>query len=182
MFKASRSSIDRQIVLRTADLSDSRLLWLWTNDAKTRSASLYTEPISWLQHLRWFRAALGETRQRIFVAHLPGLAGEFVGVVRCEVHGQDPIGEVSLNLAPTMRGFGWGHSILSASCSRFLRELPIERLRAQIKSNNGASAGVFRGAGFAPQQKHTPMSSPAVEVWIFDPHVHRRPNLAIYSD
>jgi hypothetical protein len=92
-----------EIRLRSTNLADGEMLWLWRNDPLTRAQSRTSEPISWKDHIKWLSTTLDRSEGRFFVAERNGIP---LGTVRF-----DPLQagghEVNIAIAP-VRG---------ASCS-----------------------------------------------------------------
>jgi RimJ/RimL family protein N-acetyltransferase len=127
---------------RQASLSDARTMFEWRNDPVTRSNSRSSEPVAWAEHERWLVDALNSEKCYLLVIDRDGTS---VGTVRWDhLDGDD--WEVSITVAPSVRGRGWAIAILRAG----ERALPAAgaRLIATIHADNEASRRLFERAGY----------------------------------
>lgn len=132
------------VSLRPATSGDMEWIWRLVNDPTVRTVSVSSDQIPWATHEAWFSARL-RGQQPMLIAEVGSLK---VGYVRFD---STPDGvEVSIALDLAHRG-GLGGRVLRAACewwdSRH-RDMP---LRARIKTDNEASRGAFRRAGFVEQ-------------------------------
>jgi L-amino acid N-acyltransferase YncA len=139
-----RALTDAQLRLRRAAPEDSRTVWLWRNDYRTRSSSQTKEPIPWLDHARWWREAFQSADRHLMIAEL---AGQPVAFVRFDRVGESDF-EVSINLAPSARGSGLGAQTLADACGAFRKEHGPVKLLATIHRDNAASRNIFGKLGF----------------------------------
>jgi UDP-2,4-diacetamido-2,4,6-trideoxy-beta-L-altropyranose hydrolase len=131
--------------LRRAGMEDAESLWRWANDPVTRQASYKIDPIPWEAHQAWLQRLLSSpVSDVVFIATDP--ANEGVGTVRFRKTGQE--GEISLSLAPPMRGKGLGSKLIRLAAFRVLDEGFCREVRGWVKVSNAASVGAFRRAGF----------------------------------
>ena len=139
-----RSPPSREVALRRAQDEDIRDVWVWRNDFTTRCQSQSSAPVLWPDHEAWWRITLEATDAHLLVAEL---AGAPVAALRFDRVG-DAEFEVSINLAPKVRGSGLGGEILAKACSDF-RDLkgPVT-LIATIHRKNPASRSIFERLGF----------------------------------
>lgn len=125
--------------VRPAVADDAEMLFTWKNEPAARASSINRAPVSWRDHLAWFRAGLAGDRRRIFIAEWDGAPA---GAVRFDVANEGAV--VSLVLAPELRGRGLAADILAAGIAAF----PAARLEASIRADNLASRKVFARNGF----------------------------------
>ena len=125
------------ISLRAATADDAELLWLWRNDPLTRFQSRNSAPIAWSDHARWFTGSLSSSATRVLIAERNGIPA---GVVRFDQHGADC--EVSITVAPGLRGSGIGRHMLRAACEQ------TTNLFAVVRDDNQASRRLFESCGF----------------------------------
>jgi spore coat polysaccharide biosynthesis predicted glycosyltransferase SpsG/RimJ/RimL family protein N-acetyltransferase len=134
--------------LRPAGEEDSRLLWEWANDARTRSSAFDPRPIPWDEHERWFAARREDPTGAIYMA---SVGGEALGQVRFDII--DGRAEVDVTVAPRWQGRGWGGPLIAAGARRFTgaHAAPVV---AKVKPDNGASRRAFLQADFdeGPQE------------------------------
>ncbi len=116
------------IELHHARDQDKSLVWIWGNDSETRRQSFNQEPISWAEHCLWWE----NHKQFVQIGWTP------VGVVRVEPNMND--NEISINVAPSLRGRGFGTEMIRAASRDWMR--------AEIKETNEASLRAFTAAGY----------------------------------
>lgn len=132
------------LVARTATIDDVDLLLEWRNDPLVRSVSRSQAPIERSEYKRWLKDRLNSSASFPLIVTFPG--GEPVGHVRFDIEMDDA--EVSIFLAPSMRGQGLGTSALSVAQEAFRSINPHVKLRAFVKRDNAASHQLFRLAGY----------------------------------
>lgn len=137
--------LQESLRLRPACADDSRLLWVWANDPLDRAASFSTEPIAWEIHEAWLARKLGDPSVRLFMVldggHTP------IGQIRFELTGPETA-EVSIGLAPTNRGKGYGARAIDLGVREIMNSAKVEYVVAFIKPENQESRRVFEKAGF----------------------------------
>jgi len=130
-----------EYTLRKAKPEDCDELLRWRNDAESRGASFNQSIIRPEAHAQWFSAILVDKRRRIMIAIGP--QGERAGMVRFDMLNGNYI-ELSINLAPEMRGRGLGVEIIKLACQK----MPGTNFIARTKEVNPASLKTFSKAGF----------------------------------
>ena len=130
---------------RRATESDARLLLDWRNDAATREASRSTDLVSWRDHQAWLRATLLRSDRILLVMEAP----EPVGAVRWDRLDRESW-ELSITLAPNVRGRGLARLVLAAGEAALAAEAP-RRLVAVVRERNGVAQGLFRSAGYTQE-------------------------------
>ena len=133
------------ISVRPAVPADARDLFEWRNDSATRSASLDREAVRWEDHLSWFERSLASASRRIFLAEDDGVA---IGMVRFDNDDATGTIEVSINLAPAVRGTGRSGAVLAAGIAALTATRPQAVLTARIRDDNLPSIRLFAAAGF----------------------------------
>jgi UDP-2,4-diacetamido-2,4,6-trideoxy-beta-L-altropyranose hydrolase len=136
---------DANMRLRPVRSADAKLLWLWANDPSVRRASFTERPISWEEHLQWFARKRRESGCLLYI----GVDAQDapLGQVRIDGHAEGEA-EIHISVAGERRGQGWGGRLLRAAVERAGRELPVRRVHAYIKPENGNSLRAFTEAGF----------------------------------
>jgi UDP-2,4-diacetamido-2,4,6-trideoxy-beta-L-altropyranose hydrolase len=132
------------VTLRQATPSDSYLIWQLANDPAVRGVSRNSRPISWEEHLLWYRAQLGHSLPFWVVE---GAGGEVYGYVRFAEGAENRV-VVSIALMAEERGKGIGTEALRQACHRFWERFPIAQLEASILDSNMVSQGMFRKESF----------------------------------
>lgn len=149
--------LGRSLALRLACADDSKNVFEWRNDERTRKYSGDGDFISLEQHERWFTAMLIDSARKMLIAEEGGVR---VGVVRYDIAGDKA--EVSIYLVPGNSGRGLGESILVAGEAWLSRACPdVRELRAVVRRENAASLRIFESAGFEP---HSTVFSKRVSV------------------
>jgi UDP-2,4-diacetamido-2,4,6-trideoxy-beta-L-altropyranose hydrolase len=132
------------VTLRPADEHDVRAFWEWRNDKAARAASFTPEPLPFEHHERWFRGRLADPDTLLYVILDP--EGASVGYVRFSLEGRDA--EISIALAPTTRGLGYGTAAIRRGCELVFATGRVSRVVARVKADNEASRRAFGRAGF----------------------------------
>lgn len=132
------------ICLRLVSHLDIELLWEWANDPDTRQNSFDSAKIPWEEHSAWCQKKLSDADCRLWIASNGGSAP--VGCVRFDC--KESEATISLTVAPSARGKGYGTKIIQQACDRLFADSPLHLIHAYIKPNNLASVKVFEAAGF----------------------------------
>ena len=97
-----------EIALRPVRAEDCRLIWEWANDPVARAMSFSTENIPWEKHVVWFESKRTDPSVHFYIAvdknNVP------VGQIRFQINRQAAV--VSVSLAPSQRGRGYGNEII----------------------------------------------------------------------
>jgi UDP-2,4-diacetamido-2,4,6-trideoxy-beta-L-altropyranose hydrolase len=142
--------------LRPVREDDCRLLWEWTNDPAVRAASFSSDEIAWEEHAAWFRKRTSDPRCLMFIA----VDGETpVGQIRYDIDGETAV--VSISVAPSGRGRGYGTGIIRAGSEELFAATHVSRIVAWVKPDNAASVQSFRKAGYAAAETTTVRGLPA---------------------
>ncbi len=131
---------------RTAEMKDCEDIYSWRIDDVSREASLNNSKFSLDVHRSWFSNALNDKNRYLYIYE--DKTGNKVGMVRFDIK-SEASAEVSINVAPEMRGKGFGVEMLSDSVSGFIREKRVKIVIARIKEKNSVSMKTFKKAGFA---------------------------------
>jgi spore coat polysaccharide biosynthesis predicted glycosyltransferase SpsG/RimJ/RimL family protein N-acetyltransferase len=137
--------------LRHIEADDCRLLWEWANDPTVRAAAFSTAAIGWDEHRSWISASLADPSRHMYLALDPG--GVPMGQVRFDEHGMEAI--VSVSIAATHRGKGWGAALIDAGVRRLFRDSAVDFVRARIKPENVGSLRAFDAAAFCAEDMQT---------------------------
>lgn len=135
------------LTLRPASADDARLLWEWANDPETRRVSFSTESIPWESHLEWLGRKLDDPCVRFYIALDSRNAP--VAQVRFDVENDRAV--VSVSVAPTERGKGYGVDALQRAAAELWRSTSARTVDAYIKHGNTASLRAFEAAGYQRQ-------------------------------
>jgi UDP-2,4-diacetamido-2,4,6-trideoxy-beta-L-altropyranose hydrolase len=141
----------RPLVLRRAVADDCERLWKWKNEPAVRAISFTTDEVPWEAHVKWFEARLVDPGCLFYVAE--NLEGEAVGQVRYDVNGRDAT--ISITVAPTARGMGYGTRLIRQASATAVKEAGIARVHAYVKPGNEVSVGAFLKAGYKEAEPET---------------------------
>ncbi len=144
--------------IRLAEARDYRMLWEWANDPVVRAASFSEEPIPWESHQQWFEQQLASAAARIYIVE--NKAAEPVGQVRYQIEARRA--KLSINLAPKLRGQGFGSKVLLLGIEELFNTAPVETIDAYVKPANERSLELFRSAGFEENSGSEVRGQPAV--------------------
>lgn len=142
--------------LRPATPEDAARLYAWRMDPGTRANSLAPAAITPAEHRHWLTKNLANPTRRLYIAEGPeGPVGtgrlDLTASVRAGEWALEaaPVAEVSVTVAPEVRGQGWGTRLVAALVEA-ARGLGRHRLEARIKADNTPSLLVFLRNGFQP--------------------------------
>lgn len=132
------------ILLRPARRSDSADLLAWRNDPVTRQNSRNTGAIEPAGHAAWLERAVTDANRRLWIAER---GGESLGTVSASLGGDGAV-ELSLTVAPAMRGRGAGTAMIRAALVEVAAAWPGAAVRATVRAENAASRRLFERCGF----------------------------------
>ncbi|MEQ8816111.1 MAG: GNAT family N-acetyltransferase [Thalassobaculum sp.] len=132
------------LTLRLAEACDADDLLAWRNDPVTRTNSRNTAEISRESHDAWLLRALADANRRIWIAER---GVERLGTVSAVRNAGGPV-ELSITVAPAMRGRGVGAVMLHAALAETARIWPGDAITAMIRPSNGPSLRLFERCGF----------------------------------
>lgn len=138
--------------LITADLSHSRNIWKWRNDPITRYYSKNKEVISWEDHKSWYRNSLTQSECYLYIGiKVSSYTKYSIGIVRFNISSSNPKEcKVSINIAPHVRGKGYGRLLLEEGTIKFSKETKKSiRVIAEVRRDNVASTRLFQSAGYS---------------------------------
>lgn len=125
----------------------SRKIWTWRNDPLSSEMSKMQNKISFEDHSFWFKNILLDETKKIYVGEELNVP---LGVIRFEQSINDSKAyNISINVAPVIRGKGFGKRFLNKSIEIFKKEENKCRyLFAYIKKKNISSQKLFESCGF----------------------------------
>jgi spore coat polysaccharide biosynthesis predicted glycosyltransferase SpsG/predicted acetyltransferase len=138
-----------RIKFRRATQEDCRLLWNWANDPATRAASFRSAKISWDDHREWFTKNLANENSFLLMAEESGTP---IGTIRVQKK-KVSIGEISITMAPEVRGSGLATYLIRRCESKAATALSLSEIDALIKPENIASRRAFENAGYVASEK-----------------------------
>lgn len=128
-----------KVTLRKAGTHDCEQIWRWNFAPDVRALSKRSEVVSLADHTRWFHRRLADGSEPTWVIETP--AGP-VGVIRLDGVGGG-LTRISIALAASARGKGFGRRAITAACHRWGQPL-----FAEILADNLASRACFEACGF----------------------------------
>jgi len=130
--------------LRQVCEDDCRLLWDWANDPQVREISFSSGPVSWEEHVRWFKSKINDPNCTVYI--VTGEEGIPIGQVRYDTSGDEAV--ISLNLDRGFRGKGYGSKAIRLACQELFERSRVSLIHAYVKQGNDTSVRVFVKAGF----------------------------------
>lgn len=140
-----------EVTLREATPEDVDLVYRWANDPTVRANAFSTDPISYDNHVAWYRGRLNNPDCHIYI----GMTKENkpVGIIRVEKQREEPtLGMISYSVDAGERGKGIGTRLLILIQDK-LRDAKLNTLAGQVKPENSASRKAFERAGFAESNR-----------------------------
>ena len=134
-----RMTVGGDVSLRPVEPDDCALMYEWQCDAETRRFARDPSVPTWEQHCAWFKANPGCVMWVILFRDKPA------GVLRFDRRAeQGDAYEISINIAPDMRGKGVAKQALDLGRAA----LPDSLFIACVLEGNNASHALFRTAGY----------------------------------
>ena len=134
------------LTARPATLVDAAWLRRLRNDPGTVAASVVAQPVTEAEHARWVAMTLNNPDHALMVVEEAGVA---VATYRLDEIGSAAI-EVSLTVAPEVRGRGLATLVIRLAAEHAMREGP-DAVLAVIRADNMRSLRAFVRAGFGNQ-------------------------------
>jgi RimJ/RimL family protein N-acetyltransferase len=136
------SKINKNIYLlrRAVTNHDALLLFDWANDNTVRANSFNEEPISIIDHFKWFNNKINNKDTVIYI--LTDIYKSNIGQIR--VDKVDDFFEIDYSISHFYRGRGFGNKIVQL----LLAEFGNVNYLAKVKTENIASKKVFINNGF----------------------------------
>ena len=153
------------VAVRPAVAGDADLLLGWRNDPGVRGWSRSSEPIDRESHAAWLRRSLTDADRHILIVSAVA-DGVAVGTTRYDVRSADGSRtrwEISIAVAPEMRGRGFGDATLRASDAWLLATEPAAaEIVAWIRPANAGSRRLFERNGYGA----TPSEEPDLDCYV----------------
>jgi RimJ/RimL family protein N-acetyltransferase len=141
--------------LRPATSADSATLLQWRNDARTREWARTTLASAQSEHEDWLTRLLADPSRLLFVLQRER---QDVASVRLDLSdvsddsGDARQAEISITVAPEVRGQGVGSQALAATAAYAADSLPrVRHILAVVNRGNEASVRLFTKAGYHPR-------------------------------
>lgn len=136
--------------VRRVVAGDCEAAYACASDPTTRRMSFHTEPISWDEHVAWFRTRSGDRANPYYA--VVGDDGAPVAFARFD-RAANGDAVVSFVVMPDRRGQGLAAPALALATQAAASEAHLALVRADVKTENTASLRAFRRAGY---DHHTP--------------------------
>ncbi|MDA8709378.1 GNAT family N-acetyltransferase [Gammaproteobacteria bacterium] len=137
------------ITVRKATKNDSKKIFEWRNDPVSMAMSLTSKIIDWKGHKEWYNLAIKDKNILIAICQSKSVSFEDVGMVRFDFNSINKDATISINLNPKARGNSLGQYCLKAAINYLQKSHhSLNRIMADIKSENIASIRTFEKAGF----------------------------------
>jgi ribosomal protein S18 acetylase RimI-like enzyme len=135
------------ISLRTANQRDSQALLAWRNDAETIQNSISKKAVDSASHDVWFTKILSNSACLLFIGEVQG---NRIGMVRFDLSsnqkGTGLRGLVNINIAPQVRGQGYGKALLATTIQKL--DARVSSLEAVVLASNWQSQNLFKSLKF----------------------------------
>ena len=135
---------NKELYLRPAVPSDMDMLFELANDETVRKNAFHMAPISYGEHMEWFRKMMEDDSQLQFILMS---ANQPIGQIRLTV--DNGIAEIGYSIIQGKRGMGYGKKLICLVKELVYKEYPyIYKLTARVKTKNAASIRCVEENGF----------------------------------
>src|SRR4030067_1625539 len=140
----TRKYIEKDLVLRKADMQDMYTVYELANEPGVRQNSFNEETIELAGHKKWFTDRVRDEKCLFLVAEV---FGDLIGQIRFDISRGEAVGSISM--LSGYRGLGLGRAVMQRALDLFrLRYPDVQRIKAYIKKGNISSVNYFKGAGY----------------------------------
>lgn len=133
--------------LRPSIESDLEIMFDWANESAVRENSKSQNPITWEEHLVWFRRVHLQKTSRLFLLELDGLP---IGQIRFDK--RDGVVVLNYSIDRLFRSRGLGRILVEQGLAS-IRGDQEPSVLAVVRRENLASCRIFEGLGFVPSQE-----------------------------
>ncbi|MBI2722904.1 MAG: GNAT family N-acetyltransferase [Bacteroidetes bacterium] len=137
-----------RLTITEAILSDVDLYYNWANDPNVRKFSFQQNPISYDNHVDWFKSKINDPSFKFYL--FENKKKQKIGQVRINKNSDETI--VGISIASEYRGLGYGAKMLVLACTTYFALHPTNQITAYIKADNIASINIFKKAGFSHEE------------------------------
>lgn len=134
----------QEVTVREANDTDAKLYFEWANDTVVRQMAFHTEPITWENHLAWFKRKVIADNSLLLVCYQKD---EPVGQVRFDLSNNGKA-EIDISIANVHRGKGLGKAMLNAAIDYAHNMRGINSFVSEVKNENHPSHRMFLATGF----------------------------------
>ena len=130
--------------LRKATISDTKLLFDWTNEVEVRATAVIKKKIEWDEHINWLTNKLQSNQSHIYI--LTDDKNENIGVIRFDKDNEAFV--INYSIDNLHRGKGMGYLILQLGIKKILENEFKCKFVASVQTTNTASNKIFKKSGF----------------------------------
>ena len=121
------------------------LYWIWANDKLVRKNAFNKEPITWDNHVEWFRGRLANKKCSLYLILVNKKP---VGQVRFD--DEDMFSRIDYSIAKQFRGRKLGKKLLGLAIKEFQKHSK-QKILGEVIIDNIASSKIFESLGFAKE-------------------------------
>lgn len=137
----------KKIRIYLATIKDSKDIWLWRNNKKSRVFLKKTNYINFENHKKWFKKKLNSKISTFYIALLVKEKLK-IGYVRFDNNNYRKLSYISIVLNPKIKGQKLSFFVLKLVISKFCQKNKSIKIIAHIKKNNPRSLKIFEKYGF----------------------------------
>jgi RimJ/RimL family protein N-acetyltransferase len=138
--------MNENLYFREALIEDEKLIFQWRNIDEIIALSSSQLPVSWNEHINWFREALSNPNKLILIIVEDSKP---IGQVRFDKSENGKASNISIYLIPDSTGKGRGAFIIHQACLYASKKWPqVFFVHAIIRKENIRSIKSFKNAGF----------------------------------
>ena len=131
--------------LRTAIITDTKLLFDWANESSVRNNAINTNQIDWDDHVVWFEKKLENKNSFIFIAEINDTP---IGQIRFDLENNKFI--IDYSVAKEERGKGYGFQIVKKGIDYIRMHVSyLPKFISLVRPENTASRKIFEKLGFS---------------------------------
>lgn len=134
----------KDLSLRRAVQEDMEFFFFWANDPAVRKNSFSQEPISWAEHMDWFKKKINSPWTGMWVMQTPYELP--VGQIRFDI--DQEVVDINYSLDLIARGRKWGVKLLELGINKIRESAKGKMIQGRVKKSNPASRRIFLNLGF----------------------------------
>jgi len=133
------------LTFRLANYNDAELFFRWANDSSARENSYQKAPISYNDHITWFKKKMSFCAESFYI--FQNMEGIPIGQVRIETSGAKEA-TISISIDINYRKQGYAVEMIIKASESFLLKHKDFEIHAYILKTNESSYHCFLKAGF----------------------------------
>lgn len=130
--------------IKLATIEDMKDVFDLSNDELVRVNSFNQEKIEWESHQKWFKNKINNENCIFYIVKEKDKLVAQVRFDKMDINEYD----ISISIAPSFRGKGYGSIILKSASEKVVIEKNIKKISAYVKNENIASKNIFKKAGY----------------------------------